>query len=120
MNINNQSQVSFGIKVSPDLKEYLITSIKKPQPKKLINAIDKKISDIDNIGLDSFELFIGNNPQKNKKGFFLRSTKFPEKEFFMGKKLKGNLLSAFLAIRKKDLLEAENAVAKLIGGKYVI
>lgn len=43
MNINNQSQISFGIKVSPELKEYLITSIKKPQPKKLVKAINQKI-----------------------------------------------------------------------------
>lgn len=120
MNINNQSQVSFGIKVSPDLKEYLITSIKKPQPKKLINAIDKKISDIDNIGLDNFELFIGNNPQKNKKGFFLRNIKRPDKDFFIGKKAKGNFLSAFLALQKEDLLRAEDAVAKLSGGRYVV
>ena len=120
MNINNQSQVSFGIRVAPELREQLIDSIKKPQPKKLVKAINQKIDEIDKIGVDTFELAIGEVPQRDKQGFFLRNIKRPDKDFFIGKKAKGNFLSAFLALQKEDLLHAEDAVAKLSGGRYVV
>lgn len=86
----------------------------------MVEVLNQKIDEINKIGADTFELVIDNIPQSDRKSFFLRNIKRPDKNFFIGKKAKCNFLSAFLALQKEDLLRAEDAVAKLSGGRYVV
>lgn len=106
MEIRNYTNTAFGTKISKDLQNKIITDAFKIREKTLPDDVFKKIFILENATGENSELVF--REFDGIKYFFL-DTKLGSRSFStkVSKSKKINIVSKFLSISPKDLLDAE-------------
>lgn len=114
MDINNNYRIHFGTNLSPNLQEKLSECLRgKDVRRELKKNLCKKILDVLNYGSDEFELSIKKDVVTDKDLLVLKHTDPTIGGARVVKKnKKNNILSVFLSLREKDILNAETIYNK--------
>ena len=119
INNNQQTNPSFGIRISSKLKLYFNdkSHISTQYPKKQVYAdIKKQFDKLSSWGSDKFELSVKTD-KRGKDVLTLTNTENVQNEKTLGICFKNTLLSTFLSIKEKDILKAQKSITPEIGSK---
>ncbi len=116
MQINNNSNVAFGTKVPQKFLNELSSSssIKSKHSVTYLNLLrdlEAKADQIKNFGNDSFEIGFTKDPETKKLTLCLKDALNADRtSVILPKNRKQALLARFLALKKEDIVKAQNKI----------